>query len=944
MSHTNRGQFGRRQTDGNPESEMPQISNAARLRLGVIIFLIFVIYWLLQFGLGFYIDWLWFQNLGFVDIFTTQVIARVAVFFGVATPFAILFLINAFIARWLSTRNILFFSDEALVAQRLVGLGIWAVTLLLAWLVGAGASARWLDFLRFFNLTPFGTSDPIFEQDIGFYVFTLPIYQFAQGWILVLLFLCLFGAVGIYALEQRNNLKEGRLVILPHVQLHLSVLGSLIFLAFAWGHSLAMFDLLYSPRGVAFGASYTDITVTLPVLRILLVIAVAAAATLLANIYFRRTALPLLSIFVWITANFFLNGIAPAIVQRYVVEPNELSREAPYIRHNISFTRQAYGLDRIDERDFSSIIPLTANIIAANEGTLKNVRLWDTRPLLDTYQQIQAIRLYYNFPDVDVDRYWINGEYRQVMLAARELDKSQLQSPTWITQKMQFTHGYGLVVNPVNEVTRDGLPDLWVKDLPPKTTVGLEVTRPQIYYGEQTDDYVFVQTDEDEFDFPSGDENVYNVYDGQGGVLLDSSLKRVAFALHLADSNIILSNSFRPDSRVMLHRNIRERASKVAPFLRYDRDPYMVITEEGHLYWILDAFTVSDRYPYSEPIRGRLNYIRNAAKVVIDAYNGTMTYYVIEPDDPLIQTYLKIFPTIFQPLESMPDTFRQHLRYPEDLFSLQAEVYRTYHMQDVNVFYNKEDLWTIPLELLQSGSQPVEPYSVIINLPGEEQQEFLLIQPFTPTNKDNLIAWMAARADGENYGDIVVYRFPKQELIFGPLQIEARIDQDPEISAQISLWSQQGSQVIRGNLLVIPFEESLLYIEPLYLQAETGKIPELKRVIVSSGENVVMTNTFAEGLAELLDTQATLASTGSAEGTTASDEASAASDTDTTASTTSLSGTADEQIALLAQSASEHYEAAQAALQDGDWATYGTELEAMKADLDKLLELTGEAP
>jgi uncharacterized protein len=927
-------------TSQTQEGNVFSMSNANRLRLWAAALILFALYVLSRFGVGLYTDWLWFQNLSFEQVFLTTFTTRAYVFLAVAIPFALLFLANTFIARWLSTRNILFFSDEMLVAQRLVRWAIWVLAILLAWLVGIGASTQWLEFLLFINQVPFEINDPIFGRDVAFYVFSLPVIQFIQSWLLILLFLCLFGVIGIYALAQRNNLEEGRIVILPHVQLHLSVLGALIFLDFAWGHRLNMFELLYSPRGVAFGASYTDIHVALPVLRVLMVIAIAAAVTLLVNIYVRRALLPVLAIFVWIIGGFVLNGFLPAIVQRYIVEPNELAREAPYIRNNIDFTRQGFGLDKFDERDFGEIQLLTAEILTANEATLKNVRLWDTRPLLDTYQQIQAIRLYYTFPDVDVDRYWIGDEYRQVMLALRELDKSKLQSPTWVTQKLQFTHGYGAVVNPVNEVTNDGLPRLWTKDLPPETTVGLEISRPQIYYGEQTDDYVFVRTAEPEFDYPSGDENVYSTYEGQGGVKLDTFIKRLAFALRLSDSNILLSGSFRPDSRVMFHRNVRERASTIAPFLFFDRDPYPVISNDGLIYWILDAFTISGRYPYSEPSRENINYIRNPVKVVVDAYNGTLVYYIIDDSDPLIRAYQAIFPSLFQPQEEMPDFIRQHLRYPEDLFSLQADIYRTYHMRDINVFYNKEDLWAIPQELLQGGSQQlVEPYSVIITLPGESEDEFLLIQPFTPTNKDNLIAWIAGRADGEHYGQIVVYQFPKQELIFGPLQIEARIDQNPEISAQISLWSQQGSQVIRGNLLVIPLDDSLLYIEPLYLQAETGKIPELKRVIVASGENVVMANTLAAGLAQLFGNLPALASgetTTTPTETAVEEDSAAEADTPTSSTSASL----EEEIAILAQAAADHYEAAQAALGAGDWATYGIELEAMKAELDRMLELT----
>jgi uncharacterized membrane protein (UPF0182 family) len=617
-----------------------------------------------------------------------------------------------------------------------------------------------------------------------------------------------------------------------------------------------------------------------------------------------------------------------------------LALETPYIQHNIRFTTLAYGLDRIEERDFAEIEPLTQQGSLEHETTLHNIRLWDYRPLQQTYQQIQAIRLYYSFPDVDLDRYVINGEVRQVALAARELEKSRLQSPTWVTQKLQFTHGYGLVVNPVNEMTPEGLPHLWVGDIPPRSRADLPVERPEIYYGETTSDYVFVNTQEREFDYPSGDENVYTRYQGTGGVVLDSLLKRLAFTLRLADANMLLSQDFTTSSRVMLYRQIDERVRQAAPLLSYDHDPYLVVSPDGRLYWLQDAYTTSDRFPYAEP-SDQINYIRNSVKVLIDAYNGSLTFYVVDPTDPLLSTYAAIFPRLFTPMEQMPDWLHAHLRYPEDLFRLQANLYQTYHMRDVNVFYNKEDLWRVPLETLEGNAQPMEPYYVVLKLPGlSEAEEFVIIQAFTPNNKDNLIAWLAGRADGEHYGRLVAYRFPKQELVFGPLQIEGRIDQHPEISAQISLWDRGGSEVIRGNLLVLPVGTSLLYVEPLYLRAASGQIPELKRVILVSGDRIVMEETLAAGLRALFSHPGpvrpgviTPVLNGAASTTAPTSE-------DEAAATGQLSLNA--RMGELAATASRHYEAAQQALQKGDLATYGEEMKQVKVALEAMLQLTGE--
>ena len=934
------------------------ISTANRLRLWTVLVVIVIVYLAVRFGIGLYTDFLWFTHLDLESVFLTSLWARIIVALAVAIPFAILFWINAFIARWQSVRNVLFFSEDTLVAQRFVSWAIWGAGLFLAWVVGTAASNNWLVFLRFLNQVSFGLAEPIFNMDVSFYFFSLPILHFAQNWLLVALILALIGTVAIYALAQQNNLAEGRVVILPHVQLHLSILGALIFLAFAAGHWLDLFDLMYSSRGVAFGPSYTDVNVTIPALWTMVAVAIVAAAILFLNTIFRRPALSLLAIFIWIVVGIIGTGFIPSLVQRYAVEPNELARETPYIENNIALTNVAYGLDAAQEFTVTDIEPLTPEALAENSATLQNVRLWDYRLLQQTYQQIQAIRLYYQFNDVDLDRYVIDGELRQVTLSARELEKRQLQSPTWVTQKLQFTHGYGVVVNPINEATEDGLPELWIKDLPPQSSVDLQITRPEVYYGEATDDYVFVNTSEREFNYPSGEENVFTAYEGAGGVVLDSFLKRIAFALRLADTNMLLSQEFTDESRVLLHREIGERVRQLAPFLRYDRDPYLVISEDGKLFWIQDAYTTSSLFPYAEPTStpatGRVNYVRNSVKILIDAYNGSLVFYLIDPEDPLAVTYSKIFPDLFTPIDQMPDWVRAHLRYPEDLFRIQSQLYQTYHMRDVNVFYNKEDLWQVPNETFEEGStQAVEPYYVVLKLPGEPDSEFVLIQPFTPNNKDNLIAWMAARSDGENYGKLVTYRFPKQELIFGPLQIEGRIDQNPEISAQITLWDQGGSEVIRGNLLVLPIGKSLLYVEPLYLRAENGQIPELKRVILATSERIVMEETLAEALVALFDTDETLLAEATDSSTTPSAEE---PEPETTSSDTSPQTSAGEDasatdvaaaeeftnqnIAELAQLASSHYEAAQTALRKGDWTTYGEELEKMEQALEALLQLT----
>jgi uncharacterized membrane protein (UPF0182 family) len=911
----------------SPERPRP----ARRLPVWVVLILLLAALLLLSNGVTFYTDYLWYRSVGFSNVFLISLTTRLGVFFGTAIPFVAIFLGNMLLARHLSTRQPLYRGQTRLLDAPIWGWLIGIAALFLGVLVGLAAAPRWLDFQRFFHQVPFGVADPLFGLDVGFFVFSLPVYQFLQGWLITVLLLTLLGVGLLYFVAQLPHLRDGTASILPHVRLHVSALGAALFAAIAWGHNLATYELVYSPRGVAFGASYTDVHVELVALRVLFWIALLIALMLLVNVYLRRLWWPIIGAAAWMIVALFALTVLPGVVQRYVVEPSELALEAPYIAYNISSTRQAYGLDRVEERSFDRVFPLTAAVLSEHQPTLQNVRLWDYRPLGETYRQIQEIRPYYRFKDLDVDRYYINGDYRQVIIAARELDQSRLQSPTWVNQHLQFTHGYGVVMNPVNEVLPEGLPPLWIKDLPPTITVPITLTRPEIYFGELTDNYVFVNTGIEEFDYPRGEENVYTTYQEESGIPLDSYFKRLAWSLRLADINVLLSDYITSQSRLLVNRQIHARVKLVAPFLRYDADPYIVIWN-GRLYWIHDAYTITDRYPYSEPISEEINYIRNSVKVITDAYNGAMTFYIVDAEDPLVRTYAAIFPGLFTPGEAMPEGLRAHLRYPEGLFNVQAAVYRTYHMRDVNVFYNKEDLWNIPRELFAEREQQVEPYYVILKLPEAMREEFMLILPYTPANKDNLIAWIAGRCDDPYYGRLVVYRFPKQELIFGPRQIEARIDQVPEISAQLTLWGQRGSRIIRGNLLVIPLGYSLLYVEPLYLQAEQGQIPELKRVIVASGDRIVMSETLERALVQLVGRGPSVAERGPVEAETRFAESAGEEDTWT------------QQVYELARQADAHYSAAQAALQRSDWARYGEEMATVERLIKQLVALTQPLP
>ncbi|KRT77593.1 MAG: hypothetical protein XU14_C0009G0022 [Armatimonadetes bacterium CSP1-3] len=829
----------------------------------MIIFLVLVLIWGGPKALGILTDWLWFTDLGFAGVYRTRLLAQVTLFIlGAAGGLGLV---------WGSAVLATRLSRQAIGAPHLIGSGLlnerqFAVTvaggsLVVGFMLAAGFSGQWDQILRFLRPTAFGAADPLFGRDIAFFVFALPVYRFLQGWLLTVVLLALLAGIAVYAfrlvlpqLPTRTDEETEpwspaslRLVLSRPMKAHLFGLGAALFLLLAWGYRLSVYELVYSPRGAAFGAGYADIHARLPALWFLVALSVLAAALLLVGIRRPGVRLATTAAGAWVGAAILVGGIYPAVIQRLIVQPQELERERPYIERTIRLTRQAFALDRIAETVAVGEEMVTAEEIAQRPATIGNIRLWDPEPLLTTYNQIQSIRLYYDFVSIDVDRYTIDGRYRQVMLGARELAPQRLpaQAQTWVNRRLQFTHGYGVAMSAVNEVTPEGLPTFFLQDVPPRGKIPID--QPELYFSERATDYVIVRTRFPEFSYPKGDENVYTTYAGKTGVHIGSLSRRLLFAWRFRDLNILLTDAITSRSVILYHRNVRERVARLAPFLRLDSDPYVVVAD-GRLFWILDAYTQSNRYPYAQPHRERFNYLRNSVKAVVDAYHGTVTLYVAEPADPLIRTYARIFPRLLRPLAELPASLRAHLRYPQDLFAAQAEMYRLFHMQDPRVFYNKEDVWVLPEEIYIDKPREMAPYYVIMRLPDAPREEFMLILPYTPPGKQNMITWLAARSDGQGYGKLLAFRYPKDKLIFGPMQIEARLNQDPAISEQFTLWSQGGNRVIRGNMIVIPIGQSNLYVEPIYLQAEQGRLPEMKRVILASGNRLAMESTVSAAL------------------------------------------------------------------------------------------------
>lgn len=839
--------------------------------LGPIVLFIFVA----SRGLSIYISALWFGSLGYAAVYWYMFKLKIALF-------AIFFVLTVLILRggfWMVERafasialdrRTIFVNQQPLnfSPSRVLRPLAWVVSVLAGLVFGLGMRESWRSFALYFHGSAGDLFDPIFNKPLGFYLFTLPVYEAFSTWLLYLSIIILVGAI-IYALlavtqqglSNAGDIVKARKTSLATVSSALAVW--LVILA--WRVLLSRYPYLWDDHQTFSGVTYVEANYLLPGLKWVAVALVLAAAISLVNAFaMRKVRVLIVAVAIPLVVYLIGTVLVPAYVTSFIVKPNELGRETPYIEHNIIWTRRAFGIDRIEQRNFEAENSIEAFDIQNNRATLDNIRLWDWHALQDTLKQIQAIRTYYDFPDVDVDRYQIGGQGRQVMVAARELNDTKLPeaSRNWINEKLIYTHGYGVTMNTANGFTPEGMPRFILSNMPIESTAPeIKVTRPQIYFGQETNTDVYVKTKQKEFDFPQGESNTYTSYEGSGGIRIGGGLRRLLLAWALGDlTKLPFSDDVTSESRVMIHRNIREIVDGIAPFLIYDRDPYIVVGNDGGLYWMIDAFTESSNYPYSRHHKvdnNEINYIRNSVKVVIDAYNGAVHFYVFDPQDPLIAAYRATFPTLFQDASQMPADLRGHVRYPETLVRAQGEVFGLYHTQNTKVLFQQEDVWSVAQQLVLDDQekkqvQPIDPYYVLMQLPGEQQKsEFALILPFTPGSRNNMIGWMAGRSDGENYGKLLVYDFPKSRLIDGPLQIEARIDQNAELSGKFSLWNQQGSRVVRGHLLVIPIGRSLLFVEPIYLRAESSPMPELRLVVLATQDRLAYGANFEEALNKL---------------------------------------------------------------------------------------------
>ena len=923
----------------------------------VVVFLLF-----LTQTVHFITEYQWFADLGYTGVFLTRLRTQLTLGIPLFTVASILFYVYF---RLLKKR---YTKQTGAVQQLMTEQQINRWLLLPAVLLGLYSAVNivgqfWWQILQVMNQVPFGLTDPIFNRDISFYFFTWPLMMDGLGSLISILVMVVMVTFFFYLFmlavrrptlvqvdPEANPRKELIKKFLDFATQQLVVLGVIFFAILTLRYFLSVYQLLYSPQGAVFGAGYTDMAVGLPLYRIKAVVSLVAAVLLAAGYVTKKYKLmavgPVLLVLITV-----VGGIAGAGVERFVVEPNVLARETPFISRNIEYTRIAYGLDNVRELEFDIDYNLTREDLEANPETVNNIRINDYRPALMSYNQLQAIRPYYQFTDVDIDRYVIDGEYRQVFLAARELNMDRISesAKTWLNMHLKYTHGYGAAVSPVNAVTPQGQPELFVRNIPPVSTTDLTITRPEVYFGELTNHYIVVNTDEMEFDYPMGEDNAETMYEGEAGIPL-SGFNRLLYALRERSARLFLSGSISGESRIIFDRNIADRVHKIAPFLLYDEDPYLVI-HEGRLMWIIDAFTIERNFPYATPylnnsynrmIQGEYNYMRNSVKVVIDAYQGDVQFYIADEEDPVIQTYANIFPGLFQPLEAMEEGLRNHIRYPQELFDLQTIVYERYHMSNPSVFYLDEDLWNIAQERYAGQAQRVESQYMIFILPEEEKEEFILSVPYTPNRLNNMIAILAARNDGEHYGELVLYQLPKDQNIYGPMQIEARIDQNEVISQSLTLWGEGGSTVIRGNLLVIPMNNSLLYIEPLYIQAtNSDSPPEVKQVIAAFGDDIVMADTLEAALTLLFGegTPAPPVSVDPEPGQPEEPEEPAVPAERPPASPLPES-LADAAVPELIQAAGEAFETAQEASRAGDWAAYGEALELLERLLQELEDRT----
>ena len=998
----------RKRPPGGPRDGEGEGSRTGRqIVLAVIAIAVVAFFLLSSTVLDLWTDGLWFKSVGFSNVFWTQVGSQAALFVGALVVALVILLGNLWLAGRLGPvpdaeggsggairsfvdrlndaaeastsgrargnppygarrpgepRAIVFEPDSVpdlgpLAVAVLVGLGV-----VVALVIAASVSAAWELVLLWQHRVPFSpagavaTTDPIFDRDIGFFLFELPFLRLVQGVFNALVIAALVLTLGRYLVSA----SRAGLVFATPVRLHLAILGALLLLSVAFGYQLDKLELVYSQRGFATGVSYTDFHAQFVAFDILTVVSGLAAAFLVGGAL-TRTLWPLgLTIGIWLVASIVIGRLYPEAIQRFTVAPNQLAQEERFIVNNIAMTRLAYDLEDWDDRAFSGDAPVTQELVDAEADTFTNARLWDYRPLNDTLDQLQTVRRYYDFTDVDADRYVIDGEERQVWLSARELALEQNPTATGFTnQRIIFTHGIGAVMTPVNEVANDGQPRLFIGNLPPVSRDGAPtITEPRIYFGERDSGYVVTGAQLNEFDFPTGEGDVAGAsgtetrWTGKTGIPLGTTLDRLLFALRFKDLDLLISDQLTDQSQLLFHRSLSDRLGRVAPFLRFDKDPYLVIDGDGALVYVQDAYTVSDAFPNAQGFdtstlpgtglgRRPINYIRNSVKITVNAYDGTMHFYVADPDDPIVRAYSGVFPDLFEPLDDMPAPLRDHLRVPEELFNVQVRMFGKYHVTDAAQFFRTDDQWTVPAAPNEQSAQtlPSEAYYVIMRMPGEAESEFLLLQPMVPKGRPNMIAWMAARSDAPNYGDVRVYRFPSETTVFGPVQIESRIDQDPIISQQVTLWNQSGSSVIRGNLIVVPLGDSLIYLQPVYLQSTSSSFPEFRRIIVASPRHVVWAETLGGAVELLVAAEARGGGPGASPTPTPTPDP-GASPTPAPTPTTDPGAPLPTDVAGLIEYANTHFAAAQEALRDGDFARYGIEMERVQAALRALDDLT----
>jgi uncharacterized membrane protein (UPF0182 family) len=914
------------------------VSNRSKIIIAVVVIILAIIIFSASGLATFFTDYLWFDEVGQTGVFWKVIATKVWVFFSFGALFFFILYLNVYLARRLTPKYELLTEanqlDQGLSefrdkAGKWLTRGLLAGSVLIAILVGWAAGRQWEKVLKFFTYTDVGKVDPIFSKDIGFYMFRLPFLEYFFSWLFTVLIATLVITAAVHFLYGAINFNRKNQRFANHAKAHLSVLAGLILLVQAYRFRLQMFNTLFHTQGTFTGAHYSDVHALIPALWLLVFVSIACAILFIVNIYYKGWKLPAIGLATIVLVSVLAGAVYPYIIQNYVVKPKELARESQYIGYNIEGTQNAFNLQgdgdnpTVQNLEFPADQNLTYADIQANQATVRNIRLWDPGVFLQVLNQRQELRQEYSFTDTDVDRYVIgDGTYNQMLLSARELIYSQLpeSARSWQNEHLSYTHGYSTVMGPSNASDQDGNPYLVIRDIPTFATegLGIEVTRPELYFNETNKGYVIVRTGAPEIDYPEGstNRNVEPYYEGSGGVQVSSFIRRLAFSIRFADVNLLLSGYVNSNSRLMFRRTISDRVTTVAPFLSLDKDPYMVVGDDGRLFWIQDAYTTSSLYPYSE-YSGDINYMRNSVKVVIDAYNGEMKFFISDPTDAVVATYAKIFPDLFTDFSEMPEELVKHLRYPEDYFNTQMQIFKIYHMNEINAFYQKEDAWDIPTQTYgaEKGSQPLPAFYVILKLPGEEKEEMVLMLPFNPRGKSNMVNWVVGRCDVPNYGKLINFSFPSNKLVTGTQQFESLVDQTTSISEQFTLWNQSGSRIIRGNTLVIPIETSLIYVEPLYLMATNPAIPQLKRVIVSDGKNVTMAETLDGALRQLFGVGPSQLPNIPTQPTEPGQQVT----------------TAD-----LINQATQLYSEAEAAQRAGDWATYGDKIKKLGDVLNQL--------